>query len=405
MAALRDRKMGSVLNLISDEYSTKEFYDNIMDFYGVTNYEVYNISEITDSNDKFYYIYSTENYIESLFIKHGGLPFRDSFISTLKKYKNFNVIFLNEHESDSENCLFLLRGEILKHNLLESQFYFLCNNNKLDVLKDNINSNINVYRINRAPLVSIREMSKYPHPFVLNREYLFMTHNRAVKSHRIALLCMLRNSNLLNSVDWSLIRGFEFKKHFFDSNGVISDAFFKNIFLNEDYNNYKNDIDFFKSIEVKKSEFELSNEFDFPPYRLERSVTYEMNCYSHSYINITTETHYESQHLIQLSEKTFIPFYFFQIPIFVASMGHVEKVKEIYGYDTFDDLIDHSYDNEIDNRKRLIMIIDEIKRLNNKKDFIIDFFKNNQDRFLKNRDMVLNQLTDKSDYNYFQNLI
>ena len=86
-------------------------------------------------------------------------------------------------------------------------------------------------------------------------------------------------------------------------------------------------------------------------------------------------------------------------------MGHVEKVKEIYGYDTFDDLIDHSYDNEIDNRKRLIMIIDEIKRLNNKKDFIIDFFKNNQDRFLKNRDMVLNQLTDKSDYNYFQNLI
>ena len=51
-------------------------------------------------------------------------------------------------------------------------------------------------------------------------------------------------------------------------------------------------------------------------------------------------------------------------------------MKEEYGLDFYDDIIDHSYDDEPDHKKRLIMIIEEIKRINNKKDELIEFYKN-----------------------------
>lgn len=396
--------MGSILNLVYDNNSTISFYQDLMDFYKVDNYHLCALSVIKNINDKYYYIYRTDRYLEPLFNEYGGFPFSEELKSALASHKNLSIIFLNEHESDNENCLSILKEEILKNNLSEKQFYFISNNNKLDDLKIKENTEINVYRINRAPLASIREMSNYPHPFVVDRDYLFMTHNRAIKSHRVALLCMLNNMKLLDETDWSLIRGFEFNQRYFDENG-INKWFLKEIFDENDYTKFKNDLEYLKTFDIKKSKFETAEEFDFPPHLLERSVSFKMNCYAHSYINITTETHYESPYLIQISEKTFLPFHFFQIPIFVATVGHVKKVKEVYGYDLFEDIIDHSYDNEQDNKKRMLMIITEIKRLNENKSLIVNFFKKNEYRFIKNREMVLQQLSDKSDYNYFKNLI
>ena len=71
----------------------------------------------------------------------------------------------------------------------------------------------------------------------------------------------------------------------------------------------------------------------------------------------------------------------------------------------FDDLVNHSYDDEIDNGKRLFMIIDEIKRLSENPQLIKDFYINNKERFLKNREIIFEIMDDKKDYNFFQNLI
>ena len=87
--------------------------------------------------------------------------------------------------------------------------------------------------------------------------------------------------------------------------------------------------------------------------------------YLNSYLSIVTESIFDKYPTtIHISEKSYKPFFYFQLPIFVASYGHVKKMKEEYGLDFFDDIIDHSYDNEFDAQKRLQMIIEEIKRLN-----------------------------------------
>ena len=80
-------------------------------------------------------------------------------------------------------------------------------------------------------------------------------------------------------------------------------------------------------------------------------------------------------------------------------------MKEEYGLDFFDDIIDHSYDDEFDHKKRLIMIIEEIKRLSTVKNELIDFYKSNRDRFENNKKIIINLLEYiQKDYLFFENL-
>jgi hypothetical protein len=51
------------------------------------------------------------------------------------------------------------------------------------------------------------------------------------------------------------------------------------------------------------------------------------------------------------------------------------------------------------------MIIDEILRLNNKKEEIVNFFKNNKSRFDRNVQIVEEMKKDKTDYNFYKSLI
>jgi hypothetical protein len=80
-------------------------------------------------------------------------------------------------------------------------------------------------------------------------------------------------------------------------------------------------------------------------------------------------------------------------------------MKELYDYDFFDDIINHEYDNEPNFKKRLYMFVEEIKRLNQNKEQIKEFYRNNQQRFIDNKNKVLNMLSDTSDFTFFKNLI
>jgi hypothetical protein len=130
--------------------------------------------------------------------------------------------------------------------------------------------------------------------------------------------------------------------------------------------------------------------------------------YLNSYVNVTTESVFNRFiNTIHISEKSYKPFFYYQFPIFVASNGHVRKMKEEYGLDFFDDIIDHSYDNEPDHKKRLVMIIDEIKRINDNKDLFTEFYRNNQDRFENNKKIIIDLMNRyiEKDYLFFENLI
>jgi hypothetical protein len=80
-------------------------------------------------------------------------------------------------------------------------------------------------------------------------------------------------------------------------------------------------------------------------------------------------------------------------------------LNERYGFDMFDDLIDHSYDSEPNHQLRMLGAVNEVIKINNDPQKVINFYKNNQERFIDNKKKVINILNDKTDYNFFNGLI
>jgi hypothetical protein len=80
-------------------------------------------------------------------------------------------------------------------------------------------------------------------------------------------------------------------------------------------------------------------------------------------------------------------------------------VKDVYGFDVFDDILDHSYDSESDQRKRLFKLFDEIKRIYKNKNKFISNYINLKDRFENNKKLVLELLNNKDDVEFFTSLI
>jgi hypothetical protein len=93
------------------------------------------------------------------------------------------------------------------------------------------------------------------------------------------------------------------------------------------------------------------------------------------------------------------------MPVILSTHNHIKMVKEKYKLDFYDDILNHSYDEEPDQRKRLGMFVDEIVRLSNIKEELINFYKNNKERFESNKQKVLDLLTIvDDDYLFFENL-
>ena len=86
--------------------------------------------------------------------------------------------------------------------------------------------------------------------------------------------------------------------------------------------------------------------------------------YLDSYINYVTETSVRDN-LIYLSEKSWKPIMAGQFGIWLSNPGQVNHLRSI-GFDVFDDIIDHSYDIELDPSRRIDAIhssLDQIMTL------------------------------------------
>jgi hypothetical protein len=372
----------------------------------VRNLKICNINDVSKTpNENFYYIITKIggylNFTHEIdIIKTIPNEIKNCFINN----ENFKIIFLELNESDFDDIVEIIDKRLKKENLNPKRIYYINANHKLENLKNKTNSDINVYTINHGQYANCQRLSLTDVTFEFDKEFLFMVHNRALKSHRLGILCLLKKYNILDNVDWSLLRAYQIK-NLITPNGFMVDWFFSDVFNEETNESLKNEVDYFSNFEIKKSKYEHDFNFDEGEHRYDHDDSYKVKTYSNSYINITTETNFVSPYIVHITEKTFTPFNFYQIPIFVATYQHVKYLRDMYGFDMFDDLVNHSYDNEIDNGKRLFMIADEIKRLNENPQLIKDFYKNNEDRFLKNRNIIFEILNDKKDHNFFQSLI
>jgi hypothetical protein len=381
----------SELNNGGDTTTFPFFFDDVS--FGIKSCTLEDINK----EDKFYFIIA-KNYSYTFYIKNSDIFLPPEIEHYIKNF-DLKVVFISEHESNKfvDTFMQLLIRKIRKNNWKEENFYIVDNNSMIYKLKDRLNTKINVFKINYL----IQFFSKNPTPpntdeIELNKKFIFLCHNRQPHYHRILLLTYLKNLNLLDNdiTNWSLTMDHsDYMKYTQQSSNVVSIAHFKNYL---DLNNKSLINDYTFMCNVKKLSFykeDVSWENTIYTYNsLSQIDTFksELN-FKNSYINIVTESHYHFRECdVHITEKSFKPFYFFQLPIFVASWQHVKMMREEYGLDFFDDLIDHSYDDEKDDSKRFHMIVNEIKRLSTMREEISHYYKNNIDKLIYNHNFIKN---------------
>ena len=104
---------------------------------------------------------------------------------------------------------------------------------------------------------------------------------------------------------------------------------------------------------------------DARQYVHNRATDIFRTCLFNIVVETSNQTDTNGWNSIFLTEKTFKCFDLYQIPIWFAVPGTVAQVRKL-GFDLFDDIIDHSYDNIIDESERINSIVAQVKNLDTK---------------------------------------
>jgi hypothetical protein len=114
--------------------------------------------------------------------------------------------------------------------------------------------------------------------------------------------------------------------------------------------------------------------------KLLKTTVFEPSCIS----LITDPIFYEKE--TKISEKSIMAFYGGTIPIWVGGWRAADRLREI-GFDVFDDVVDHSYQDLADPLDRCYSAIE--RNLDLLRDFnrVYEFVQQNQDRFQHNLDL------------------
>jgi len=401
----------NILNCEIDGIDSKYFYANykmskdqtfekmsdLFNSIGFKNYRKADLSEISDRSKMFcYFIPSIQSIPE--FVKES--KFKDEFVFLIRENSNIKVLFFNEYEPDNDLIVKSLESYLDSIGLNPGQFYLINTNHNLK------SDRLNIFVTRLQHIYAASTLVRHQSEFKPEKRFTFMMHNRTVRPHRYGLLCLLKKYRILEDTDWSLVRGWDFIKQHLNSEGKVNHDFYKRVFDDTTIDSIQEEIDFFSKIEFKKSV--LEERFDFNEnerniHNVDWNALFDNNAYAESYFNITTETSFDSD-MIQITEKSFNPFYFLQFPIFVATPDHVKKLKELYDLDMFEDIIDHSYDAQYDHKKRMLMIIDEIRRIHANNDLFKSIYLRSQERLELNKHKILKIMEDKTDYNFFNNI-
>lgn len=176
----------------------------------------------------------------------------------------------------------------------------------------------------------------------------FLMKIRNAREHRLAILYKMANDDLLKIGDWSYLGN---NASYTPSaiNYIVEKYNLEDLHLGkikQIYDNVPNLLQSEKNIDFTK--INAWTDENFQPH-------------IDSYFEICFETFIHTDYK-SLTEKVFKPIINFQPFIFVAFPGALKLLKDL-GFKTFEPFIDESYDNESDNVLRMVMIMNEIKRL------------------------------------------
>ena len=358
-----------------------------------------NLKTELDSNQKYYYLINQNKLQTFLTIKGSEDPLSQLLVEKVNDNNNFYIIIHSEHESLDEKNFKDLIDLVSKKNMDQSKIFLINNGSNLKEYKEKYKSNFNIYTFNSLSRIKIMDMLRsdsLKFKAIKNGKF-FMTFNKEPKRHRYGLLCLLKKYNLLNDTNWSMVPTFSNNR---DEN------FYTPIFDTETINFLKEEIKYFKELDYKFSDFETNNQFTYKSV-IELTQIENGNNYENTYVNLTTESVFdERENIVHITEKSYKPFFYYQFPLILASENHIKTMKEKYGFDFYEDIVNYEYDNEKNDINRFKLYIKEVIRLSGMREQLIEYYKKNEDRFKKNKDKLISLLNlINNDYQYFYNLI
>ena len=312
-------------------------------------------------------------------------------IKELLTNPNFRLIILDVHEVHNYDYLTKI------FNSFDNKERVLFINNDLNIQKicDKKNWGVNVSKTNFLIWNCIRTWKELyrKENFIKNdSKKLFLCKNKNIKLHRLYFLSYLQKNNLLKNFNYSNLDIHQWsEKNLYrikNFNEQDYDDLYESIIQIIDNGRVNTDsellVDEMRDVNITDSGYNFAGNI------IEQD-------YNNTLVNVVTESVF-FEPMIHLSEKTFKPFAFLQLPIFLASYNHVKNLRDYYGLDLFDDFINHEYDNIKDDTERMKAVVDEVKRLSSKQDEVKKFFTDNQDRFYKNfthLDLILKNKRDE----------
>ncbi len=188
------------------------------------------------------------------------------------------------------------------------------------------------------------------------KHYHLFSANCNVKEERLHLYQFLEKGDYWDKVNTSFFLPlYNRNKKRFDISDFVNEKFlYANTGNKSTFVAHLGDLDLNISYHPKKLKYDNFNQVK----------NLALNDCSESLFQLIFETRYNSPCGIVLSEKIFKGFCYKTPFIIFAQYGVLKLLKEI-GFKTFDWLVDESYDNEIDDKKRLRLVFEEVDRLLN----------------------------------------
>ena len=207
--------------------------------------------------------------------------------------------------------------------------------------------------------------------------------NRNLRDHRIVYLCYLFGRQLDNAVDISCL-GLENVDLNFEPTNFLDRIFWR--FDNTEKHNCTRSLlldgytKFFNNQNLVIDNFEIydnSSNDNISNFNNRLRPRYQ-----NSFVEIVTESSFASPGYM-LTEKTMHSFYACNFPIILAGVGAVAHLRNM-GFDMFDDIIDHSYDQQNNPIDRITEAIDYNERLLTDGDYVKNLWTKNRSRFEHN---------------------
>ena len=157
-----------------------------------------------------------------------------------------------------------------------------------------------------------------------SKKKIFQCYNRAVNTYRTCVIVDLIKEKLIDEVDWSHLR----RPDYLDAKDTPTLTKYERITGNT-FESIKETYENLVSMYPKKSEFELEYEFEDKNGSIDYNIYYDKNPYKFSYINIVNESkfdEFDNKHM-HITEKTLLPFYYFQLPLFLVIQNHVKFIS------------------------------------------------------------------------------